>query len=140
MKYYMFLVTLFICALTDIVTFRIRNMILVVSAIGLLLFDLLISPGEDPVSDLTAGGVVFIILIPFYMMGLLAAGDVKLLMVSAMYAGLASMCRITAASAVISLGVAFFISRVRKESIVKTHYPFAFALFLGAFPFWFDLF
>lgn len=136
----MFLFTLFICALTDIVTFRIKNLVLVASATVLLLYDLVISPKGAPVSDLTAGGIIFIILIPFYFMGLLAAGDIKLLMLSAMYTGLSSICRITAASAIVSFCIVILIARIRHEAMIKIQYPFAFSLFLGAFPFWFDLF
>ena len=132
----MFLVTLFICALTDIVTYRIKNMILIISAAGLLLCDLFISEHGDPISDLTSGIVVFLILIPFYMAGFLGAGDVKLLILTAMYTGLPVMCRITAAAAAVSLVIAIMISLVRGTPLIKTKYPFAFALFLGAFPFW----
>lgn len=140
MKDYLFLFTLFICALTDIVTFRIKNSVLIASATVLLLFDLVISPKGDPVSDLTAGGIVFFILIPFYLMGLLAAGDIKLLMLTAMYTGLSSFCRITATSVIVSICIVFLIGRVHREAIIKIQYPFAFALFLGAFPFLFDMF
>ena len=136
----MFLVTLFICALTDIVTFRIKNLVLIISALGLLFFDLLISTTGEPLSDLTAGAVIFLILIPFYILGLLSAGDVKLLVVSAMYAGLSSICRITAASAAASLIIVLCIRCIRHESFIKIRYPFAFALLIGAFPFWFNMF
>ena len=140
MKSCMFLVTLFICALTDIVTYRIKNMILIISATWLLFFDLIISTDGDIVSDLTAGGIVFLILFPFYLLGLLGAGDVKLLILSAMYAGLSSMCLVAAASAIASLVIALSISIVRHEKITKVRYPFAFALLIGAFPFWFNMF
>ncbi len=140
MKSYLFLVTLFICALTDIVTYRIKNLILIFSATGLLLFDLFISAEGNPVSEITAGGIVFLILFPFYAFGLLGAGDVKLLALTAMYVGLSSMCRITAASAVASLIIAISLSALRHEKITKIKFPFAFALLMGALPFWFDLF
>ena len=136
----MFLVTLFICALTDIVTYRIKNLILIISATGLLLFDLFISTDSDPISDITAGGIVFLILFPFYLLGLLGAGDVKLLMLSTMYAGLSSMCPVAAASAIASLVIVLSISIVRHEKITKVRYPFAFALLIGAFPLWFNLY
>ena len=134
----MFLVTLFICALTDIVTYRIKNLVLIISATGLLFFDLFISTDSDPVSDITAGGIVFLILFPFYLLGILGAGDVKLLMLSTMYAGLSSMCLVAAASAIASLVIALSISVIRHKKITKVRYPFAFALFIGAFPLWFN--
>ena len=140
MRSYLFLVTLFICALTDIVTYRIKNMILIVSASGLLLSDLFISSGNDPASDIKAGAVIFCILFPFYLMGLLGSGDVKLLMLSAMYVGLYSFCCIAAGSVIASLLIVLCISFVRHEKIMQIKYPFAFALLMGAFPFWFNLF
>lgn len=135
-----FLVTLFICAITDIVTFRIKNIILVFSAASLLIMDLFIYADESPVSDLTDGTIVILILIPFYMLGLLGAGDVKLLALTAMYTGLLTMCRIAAASIVVSLIIISVIYLVRHENITKIKYPFAFALLMGALPFWFDRF
>ncbi len=140
MRSYMLLVTLFICALTDIVTFRIRNVVLLISATGLLFFDIFIFPEGDPASDLKAGIIVFIILIPFYIAGILSAGDIKLLMLTAMYTGLSSLCHIAAASIIASLLIVISIGCFRHEPFIKIKFPFAFALFLGAFPFWSDYF
>ena len=140
MKSLFFLVTLFICAMTDIVTFRIKNVILVLSAAALLFMDLLIYTDGDPLSDITSGAAVLLLLIPFYILGLLEAGDVKLLALTAMYAGLLSMCRIAAASTVVSLIIVSVMSISRHEKMIKIKYPFAFALLMGALPFWFDRF
>ncbi len=139
MKYYMFLVTLFICAMTDILTYRIKNIILFVSAAGLLISDLLTS-NSDLISDITAAGIVLLILYPFYMLGLLGSGDVKLLALTAMYTGLYSMCKIAAAGAAVSMVIALSLCTIRREKLIKIKYPFAFSLFMGAFPFWFNLF
>lgn len=138
MKNIILLFTLFICALTDIVTYRIRNSVLLVSAVMLLLYDHFISSEGDIPSDLISAGVVLIILIPFYMMGIVAAGDAKLLALCAMYVGPASFCMVTAASAAAAAVIVFIISTVRREPFIKTRYPFAFALLIGAFPLWFQ--
>ncbi|MBQ4482029.1 MAG: prepilin peptidase [Lachnospiraceae bacterium] len=138
MKNCMFLVTLFICALTDIVTYRIRNSVLVVSAVMLLLFELLISSEGSAAADLVSAGTVLVILFPFYLMGLIAAGDVKLLALSAMYLGTTALCSIVPGAIAASIVLAFIISVSRHEPIIKTRYPFAFALFLGAYPLWFQ--
>ena len=140
MRSYMFLVTLFICALTDIVTFRIKNLILIISAAGLLLCDLSGFSGGDTLTDLQAGLIIFLVLIPFYLSGLMSAGDIKLLMLSAMYAGLPSICMITAASIISSSAIVICMSFYRREPLTKIKFPFAFALLLGAFPFWFSIF
>ncbi len=122
--------------MTDIVTFKIKNIVLIASVISLLLLDCFIY-SEDVVLDFVNAGVVFLTLFPCYLMGLLASGDVKLLMVTAMYAGLSVFCEITAASAAASVILAVMISAVRHEPLLKIEYPFAFALLLGAMPLWF---
>ncbi|MBR1524150.1 MAG: hypothetical protein IJ641_06825 [Lachnospiraceae bacterium] len=106
-------------------------MVLILSAAGLLIFDF-------SVSDLVSAVSVFIIFIPFYLLGIVKAGDVKLLMLSSMYTGPAGLCSIAGATAAVSLIMVIFISRMNKESLLKTKYPFAFALLLGAFPLWFS--
>ncbi len=138
MKNYMFLATLFICALTDIVTYRIRNSVLIVSAVTLLLFELLIPAEGSAVTCLLSAGAVLIILIPFYLLGLIAAGDVKLLALCSMYLGTTVLCSIIPGAIAASVLLAIIISHVRHEPIIKTRYPFAFALFLGAYPLWFQ--
>ena len=133
----MFLLTLFICALTDIVTYRIRNTVLIASAAAILLFDFTTGTISDPLSDLYRAIIVFIILIPFYAAGFLGAGDVKLIMVSAMYAGWESLIGILAGGVAASIGIVIMINRIKHEPVWKIKYPFAFALFIGALPVWF---
>ena len=136
MKECIFLFTLFLCAVTDIVTFRIKNPVLGISAIWLLFFELFISPDGDPGSDILSAAVVLIVFIPFYLLGAVRAGDIKLLSLTAMYTGIPVLCSLVLYSAAASVTIITAISTVRREPITKIKYPFAFALFLGALPLW----
>ena len=137
MKNYMLLLTLFICALTDMASYRIKNVILILSATGLLFFESFIFSDGDPVSGLLSAGSIFLIFIPFFMAGLVKAGDVKLIMLLSMYTGLSGIYRIAVTTVTASVLIVIFTSTVTHEPLLKTKYPFAFALFLGALPLWF---
>ena len=137
MKNYMLLLTLFICALTDMASYRIKNVILILSATGLLFFESFIFSDGDPVSGLLSAGSIFLIFIPFFMAGLVKAGDVKLIMLLSMYTGLSGIYRIAVTTVTASVLIVIFTSTVSHEPLLKTKYPFAFALFLGALPLWF---
>lgn len=133
----LFFVTLFICALTDIVTYRIKNKVLLVSAAGLLLSDLFLCSKADIREDLVSMGVVILILFPAFLTGVLAAGDIKLLALSAMYMGLSGFVALAEGAAAASACLALIVSISKKEPLYKARFPFAFALFLGAIPMWF---
>ena len=138
MKNYMLLLTLFICALTDMASYRIKNVILIFSAIGLLFFETLICTDGAPASDVLSAGIVFLIFIPFYLFGLVKAGDIKLLMLLSMYTGISGLYRIAGTTAAASTVIVIFIGTITHEPLLKIKYPFAFALFLGALPLWFQ--
>ncbi len=122
--------------MTDIVSFRIKNQILAASAVFLLIHESCAGAERAQATPLISALVVFIILIPFYLIGFLGAGDVKLLMISAMYTGLTELCGILTVTVASSALIVSVISIVRKTPLSKTEYPFAFALFLGALPRW----
>lgn len=136
MRELLLLLTLFICALTDMAVYRIKNTVLLLSSLALLLSDLLFSPEGSIREDLLSMGVVLLILFPIYLAGAIAAGDVKLLALTAMYTHLADFAPVAAGAAVASFILAVILSTVRHEPLSKTKYPFAFALLLGAIPFW----
>ncbi len=123
--------------MTDIVTYTIKNWVLVISLSALVIFDFFIYSDGKVVEDFIAGGAVLLILIPFYLLGFLAAGDVKLLAVAAMYVGLHGFCQIAAMTVMASILIVLIIGSARHESLLKIKYPFAFALLLGAMPLWF---
>ncbi len=137
MKNYILLLTLFICALTDMASYRIKNQVLIFSAAWLLFFESFIYTNGDPVSDILSAGIVFLIFLPFYMLNLVKAGDVKLLMLLSMYTGLHGIYSIAGTTAAVSALIVVLISSVSHEHILKTRYPFAFALLLGALPLWY---
>ena len=137
MRDYILLFTLFICAMTDIVAYKIKNCVLVISVSALVIFDFFIYRDGSVGGDFAAGGAVLLILIPFYLLGLLAAGDVKLLVLAAMYAGLKGFCQIAVMTIIASILMVIIIGKARHEALLKVKYPFAFALLLGAMPLWF---
>ena len=126
---YLFFLTLFVCALTDIAFFRIKNFILLGSALLLLLCD-------RSLSSLPRAGLIFLFFIPFYLLGRAKAGDIKLLMLTAMYAGFEAMVPLFLLTVLSSVMLLLIISRIRKTPPADTGYPFAFAMFLGALPLW----
>ncbi len=133
----LFFVTLFICALTDIVTYRIRNVVLLISAAGLIFCDSFLFSGGGIREDLVSMGIIILVLFPFYLTGILAAGDIKLLALSAMYTGLSGFCSLISGAVLASTGLALILSIAKRESPAKVRFPFAFALFLGTIPMWF---
>lgn len=137
MRDYILLFTLFICALTDIVTYKIKNWVLAISVSVLVIFDFFIYQDGNVEEDFITGGAVLFILIPFYLLGLLAAGDVKLLVLAAMYVGLQGFCQIAVMTVIASILIVIIIGKARHEALLKVKYPFAFALLLGAMPLWF---
>lgn len=137
MRDVLFLVTLFICALTDIVTYRIKNTVLLISAAALLLSDFFLYSKADIRKDLLSMGVVILMLFPVFLTGLLAAGDIKLLALSAMYTGLTGFSTLAAGAAAASFCLALIVSISNKAPLYKARFPFAFALFLGTIPMWF---
>jgi len=136
MRELLFFVTLFVCALTDIVTYRIKNTILLISAAGLLFCDSIHYTGIGIREDIASMCVIILILFPVYLTGLIAAGDIKLLALSAMYTGLPGFCTLAAGAVTASICLSFFIGLAKHKPLNEARFPFAFALFLGAIPIW----
>ena len=133
---YLFLFTLFICAVTDIAVYRIKNSILALSVILFLSIRCISGQTFDLPCILGPPVIVFTVLFPFFLLHIIKAGDIKLLMVSALYLGLSGLINILLYTAAASAALIIIYMKVRHTSLLETRFPFAFALFLGAYPIW----
>ncbi len=127
MKDYLYLTMLFVCAMTDIVTYKIKNIVLAVPVCILLIYEY--SPGQ--ITDMC---IIFIVFVPFYFTGLIKAGDIKLLMAAAAFTGISSLVETSVYAAFISFIIIIFLGLVTKTPVSKIKIPFAFTFFLGSFP------
>ena len=133
---YLFLFTLFICAMTDIAEYRIKNSILLSSAsLYLICRSFFGRPLSMPLM-LGPPAVVFALLFPLFCLHLIKAGDIKLLMVTSLYLGLSGLKAILLYTVPASVILILYCMKSQHTSLSKTRFPFAFALFLGAYPLW----
>ncbi len=137
MKEYLFLFTLFICALTDIVSSKIKNFILIASACGLALHLIMTHAVPDMIPSLTSAAFIFAVFFPFFALGCIKAGDIKLMMVAAMYLRADGLIYIAVPTFAASLILFLLCMKTAGTSVRATRFPFAFALFLGAYPYWY---
>ncbi|MBO6146476.1 MAG: prepilin peptidase [Lachnospiraceae bacterium] len=136
MKDYLFLFTLFICALTDIVSSRIKNCILFASACGLAISLIMTHTASELISSLTSAVLIFAVFFPFFALGCIKAGDIKLMMVAAMYLRIGGLIHIAVPTLAASLILFLLCMKAYGTSVKATRFPFAFALFLGTYPYW----
>jgi Flp pilus assembly protein protease CpaA len=121
---------------TDIAVYRIKNSILVLSSILFLSVSFRSGQTLDLPYMLGPPVIVFAFLFPFFLLHIIKAGDIKLLMVSALYLGLSGLIDILLYTAAASAALIMICMKVRHTSLLETRFPFAFALFLGAYPIW----
>lgn len=136
MKDYLFLFTLFICALTDIVSSKIKNCILFASACGLALQLIMTRAVLDLLPSLTSAAFIFAVFFPFFALGCIKAGDIKLMMLAAMYLGTEGLIYIAVPTLAACIILFLLCMKTTGTSVKATRFPFAFALFLGAYPYW----
>lgn len=128
MKEYLYLFMLFACAMTDIVTYRIKNVFLALP-LGILL---ICDPSSQNLRDML---LIFILFIPFYCLGMVKAGDIKLLMAATAFIGTASLIETAVYTVLISVISIMALSIRNKTPVLQTKIPFAFSFFMGSFPF-----
>ncbi len=126
-KYHLVLVFLFVSAVTDVMTNRIRNNVIFA---GLILGVVLFFSKEAAIGFV----VPFLILFPLYRMGFCGAGDVKLMMLTGFYLGLEMLLYCLPAILVLSLIFIVAVGVAEKRKFLQVEIPFAVPVFLGVIP------
>lgn len=126
-KYHLILVFLFVSAVTDVMTNRIRNNVIFA---GLILGVILFFSKEAAIGF----AVPFLVLFPLYRLGFCGAGDVKLMMLTGFYLGLEMLLYCLPAILVLSLVFIIAVGAAEKRKLFQVEIPFAVPVFLGVIP------
>jgi prepilin peptidase CpaA len=107
---------LFYVALTDFLTFKIRNDLIVLLLILYALFAFVTRSRTEVLTDIVLALVIFAVLLWFYRQGVVGGGDVKLLTVVSVWVG--THCTLLFAALLLGLGILHIIAA--KSGWVRT--------------------
>ncbi|MCR5746744.1 MAG: hypothetical protein K6G03_03465 [Lachnospiraceae bacterium] len=122
--------------MTDIVSFKIKNITLLISLAGLMIFRLLHYDLQGILSSIIAAFLIFAVLYPFFVIGIIRAGDIKLIMITAMYLSFTDFISVAVSTVISSVILIVICIKGYGSSKSSIRFPFAFALMLGAYPYW----
>ncbi len=126
-KYAILLIFLFAAACTDVLTNKIKNIIILTG----LLSGIVLGFSGEAVKGLV---VTFSIFYPIYRIGWCGAGDVKLMMLSGFYLGFFGLLSCTVTILALALIFTAVCCIAEKKSVFEVEIPYAVPVFLGVIP------
>jgi len=123
-KYTFLLIFLFVSAMTDVLTNKIKNIIILTG----LIFGLVFFFSGDSVKGFF---LTFLLFYPIYRIGWCGAGDVKLMMLAGYYLGIFELFSCTVTILALSMIFAAACALAEKRPVLEVEIPYAVPVFLG---------